>query len=110
MRWRIPDDVNVVMGHTRLTTQGNAKHNYNNHPFYGSATNFFIDIQAALFEILYQLLLSAISCKLRPGHVNRNSFGITEAVQEEDRSAGEPWRIYGDKRWPAQAVQRSEAE
>lgn len=41
MRWHIPDDATVIMGHTRLTTQGNAKHNYNNHPFYGSADKLF---------------------------------------------------------------------
>ena len=33
MRFRIPNGVNVVMGHTRMTTQGNAKLNYNNHPW-----------------------------------------------------------------------------
>ncbi len=32
---RIPNGVNIVMGHTRMTTQGNAKENYNNHPFTG---------------------------------------------------------------------------
>lgn len=32
---KIPYDVNVVMGHTRMTTQGNEKQNYNNHPFRG---------------------------------------------------------------------------
>ncbi len=32
---RIPNGVNIVMGHTRMTTQGNAKYNYNNHPFHG---------------------------------------------------------------------------
>lgn len=32
---KIPKDVQVVMGHTRLTTQGNEKFNYNNHPFHG---------------------------------------------------------------------------
>lgn len=32
---KIPHDVHVVMGHTRLTTQGNEKYNYNNHPFLG---------------------------------------------------------------------------
>ncbi len=32
---RIPNGVNIVMGHTRMTTQGNAKDNYNNHPFLG---------------------------------------------------------------------------
>ncbi len=32
---RVPNGVNIVMGHTRMTTQGNAKENYNNHPFPG---------------------------------------------------------------------------
>lgn len=34
---QIPDDAAVVMGHTRLTTQGSEKKNYNNHPFLASA-------------------------------------------------------------------------
>ena len=42
MRFNIPADVSVVMGHTRLTTQGTEKNNYNNHPFFGKvpATSF----------------------------------------------------------------------
>ena len=32
---RIPAEAHVVMGHTRMTTQGSAKKNYNNHPFSG---------------------------------------------------------------------------
>ena len=35
MRFNIPQNVHVVMGHTRMTTQGPAKKNYNNHPFPG---------------------------------------------------------------------------
>lgn len=35
---RVPDGVTTVMGHTRMTTQGSEKLNYNNHPFYGSIT------------------------------------------------------------------------
>ncbi len=38
-RQKIPAGVNVVMGHTRLTTKGNAKRNDNNHPFYGCCEN-----------------------------------------------------------------------
>lgn len=37
--FRIPKDTQVVMGHTRLTTQGNEKFNYNNHPFIGQCKN-----------------------------------------------------------------------
>jgi len=39
MRYRIPSDIRIIMGHTRMTTQGNAKHNQNNHPFPGRAGN-----------------------------------------------------------------------
>lgn len=36
---RIPNGVSVVMGHTRLATQGSEKQNYNNHPFSGCCHN-----------------------------------------------------------------------
>ena len=39
MKYRIPASVRIIMGHTRLTTQGNASHNQNNHPFPGKAGN-----------------------------------------------------------------------
>ena len=35
MNLHIPHGVNVVMGHTRMTTQGSEKRNQNNHPFSG---------------------------------------------------------------------------
>ncbi len=35
MRFYFPDNTTVLTGHTRMTTQGNAKYNYNNHPFAG---------------------------------------------------------------------------
>lgn len=37
----VPGGVNVVMGHTRFTTQGSEKQNYNNHPFAGCAGTDF---------------------------------------------------------------------
>lgn len=33
LRFKVPNDAYAVMGHTRLTTQGNERFNYNNHPF-----------------------------------------------------------------------------
>ena len=39
MHFRIPKGVHCVMGHTRMTTQGNEKYNFNNHPFIGKADN-----------------------------------------------------------------------
>lgn len=35
IRFCVPSDTTIVMGHTRMTTQGAAKFNYNNHPFMG---------------------------------------------------------------------------
>ena len=35
MRFRVPKDARTVMGHTRFATQGNARKNFNNHPFAG---------------------------------------------------------------------------
>ncbi len=37
--FRHPDNVRAIMGHTRHTTQGNEKHNFNNHPFPGTCRN-----------------------------------------------------------------------
>lgn len=34
-----PKDTTAVIGHTRFTTQGSEKHNYNNHPFEGTTSN-----------------------------------------------------------------------
>lgn len=41
LRFNVPDCTVAVMGHTRLTTQGNQKFNYNNHPFPGHADKEF---------------------------------------------------------------------
>ena len=37
LHFTIPEKTAAVMGHTRMTTQGDEKHNYNNHPFPGNA-------------------------------------------------------------------------
>lgn len=39
LRFRIPDGAAAVMGHTRMTTQGSAANNRNNHPFLGRIGN-----------------------------------------------------------------------
>lgn len=36
IHFRIPEDAQVIMGHTRMTTKGSAGKNYNNYPFLGS--------------------------------------------------------------------------
>ena len=41
VKFNIPNGTKVVMGHTRLATQGDKENNYNNHPFYGNADKAF---------------------------------------------------------------------
>jgi len=39
MMWKLKSDTSVIMGHTRMTTQGSEKFNRNNHPFRGNTEN-----------------------------------------------------------------------
>ena len=39
MRFHVPGTASVIMGHTRMTTQGSARKPYNNHPFPGTVKN-----------------------------------------------------------------------
>ncbi|MGN0612843.1 MAG: glucosamine 6-phosphate synthetase [Porcipelethomonas sp.] len=41
VKFIFPEGTNALMGHTRLTTQGNQKYNFNNHPFYGKSDKEF---------------------------------------------------------------------
>lgn len=50
LRFNAPNNTRAVMGHTRMTTQGNEKFNYNNHPFYGHAD---VDFAFAHNGVLY---------------------------------------------------------
>ncbi len=52
MRWRIGPEAQYLMGHTRMTTQGPASRNYNNHPFLGTAggTPFALAHNGVLFN------------------------------------------------------------
>ena len=52
IRFNAPNGTRAVMGHTRMTTQGNEKFNYNNHPFYGHAdVNFAFAHNGVLYTI-----------------------------------------------------------
>lgn len=51
IRFNAPNGTRAIMGHTRMTTQGNEKFNYNNHPFYGHAdVNFAFAHNGVLYN------------------------------------------------------------
>ncbi|MGN0594987.1 MAG: glucosamine--fructose-6-phosphate aminotransferase [Hominimerdicola sp.] len=39
MNFFVPAQIKILSGHTRMTTQGNPKYNYNNHPFKGKTSD-----------------------------------------------------------------------
>ena len=70
MWYRVPLDATVVMGHTRMTTQGSEKHNENNHPFHGYAGGNHFDHWSAR-----RWLRQALDyCHLRYCHVELRGF------------------------------------
>ena len=52
LRFTLPGDARVIMGYTRMATQGDALHNRNNHPFSGKAgkTRFALAHNGVLYN------------------------------------------------------------
>ena len=51
LHFKLPKGTSAVMGHTRFTTQGSEKQNYNNHPFRGNAgTDFALAHNGVLYN------------------------------------------------------------
>lgn len=51
LRFRLPEGTTAVMGHTRMTTQGSERKNYNNHPFLGHVgTDFALAHNGVLYN------------------------------------------------------------
>lgn len=78
--FRIPKDTQVVMGHTRLTTQGNEKFNYNNHPFFG-------ECQQGIFSVSHNGVLHneeqlKHTERLPPTHIQTDSYVIVQLLEK----------------------------
>lgn len=96
MRFKLPDDALCVMGHTRMTTQGDEKHNYNNHPFEGTAG---IPFALAHNGVLYNDLTLRKDKKLPRTRIETDSYVAVQLLAQQDdlsfrsiRSAVEPLR------------------
>lgn len=96
MRFKLPDDALCVMGHTRMTTQGDEKHNYNNHPFEGTAG---IPFALAHNGVLYNDLTLRKDKKLPRTRIETDSYVAVQLLAQQGelsfrsiRSAVEPLR------------------
>lgn len=80
MRFQVPHTADVIMGHTRMTTQGNERKNHNNHPFPG----YVKDRQFALAHngVLYNDLQLREEYKLPATKIETDSYIATQLIED----------------------------
>ena len=81
MHYRIPDGVHYVMGHTRMTTQGNERFNYNNHPFLGRADN--MDFALAHNGVIYNDEILKIREHLPETKIETDSYVAVQLIEKK---------------------------
>ena len=82
MWYRIPNDVKVVMGHTRMTTQGSEKFNFNNHPFFGHVDK--LDFALAHNGVLHNDNELRISERLPKTNIQTDSYVAVQLIEKEN--------------------------
>lgn len=82
MRFRVPNGISVIMGHTRLTTQGNAKNNENNHPFPGNTPAGAFAL--AHNGVLYNDYWLRHSLKLPKTEIETDSYVAVQLIEKTE--------------------------
>ncbi|NBH80090.1 hypothetical protein D3Z52_18395 [Clostridiaceae bacterium] len=77
MHFHVPNGVRVIMGHTRMTTQGSARRNCNNHPW---ATR---DFALAHNGILQNDIFLRESEPLPPTHIETDSYVAVQLLEQQ---------------------------
>lgn len=81
LRFSIPNDAYVVMGHTRMTTQGNAKHNFNNHPFTGRVNG--VSFALAHNGVLFNEYALRRQFKLPSTRIQTDSYAAVQILEQQ---------------------------
>lgn len=82
MHLSLPRDANVIMGHTRMTTQGNQQFNYNNHPFSGYAG---ITFALAHNGVIYNDNLIQSQHKFHNTNIETDSYVAVQLIEEQKK-------------------------
>ncbi len=82
IRYQTPDFTKVIMGHTRMATQGNRKRNYNNHPFAGQAGNTLFAF--AHNGIIYNDVRIRKDKKLPDTKIQTDSYIAVQLLEQEN--------------------------
>ena len=80
MKWRISPDARYLMGHTRMTTQGSEKKNYNNHPFLGKAGQ--MPFALAHNGVLFNDFELKKARKLPKPHIETDSYVAVQLLEQ----------------------------
>lgn len=81
MRYRLPENADIIMGHTRMTTQGSETFNYNNHPFFGTANG--VNFALAHNGVLHNDTLLRKSEKLPETHIRTDSYVAVQLIEKK---------------------------
>lgn len=81
LRFRIPNDALVIMGHTRMTTQGSEEKNYNNHPFLGQAGGLRFSL--AHNGVLHNDRMLRRSLKLPHTKIETDSYVAVQLIERK---------------------------
>lgn len=82
IHFNAPDGTTAIMGHTRLTTQGNQKFNQNNHPFYGHADKEF---SFAHNGVLYNDVELRKENHLPDTHIETDSYVAVQLIEQQGK-------------------------
>ena len=80
--YRIPEDAQIVMGHTRMTTQGSEKLNYNNHPFFGHVDK--LNFALAHNGVLHNDSRLRTTENLPHTHIQTDSYVAVQLIEKEN--------------------------
>ena len=82
IKFNIPENTVAVMGHTRLTTQGNQKFKQNNHPFPGHADKEFA---FAHNGVLYNDVELRKEKNLPDTHIETDSYVAVQLIEQQKK-------------------------
>ncbi|WP_298483808.1 class II glutamine amidotransferase [uncultured Ruminococcus sp.] len=82
VHFNAPDSTRAIMGHTRMTTQGNGKFNQNNHPFPGHADKEFA---FAHNGVLYNDKMLRKEKNLPDTHIETDSYVAVQLIEQQGK-------------------------
>ena len=82
IHYKIPTEASVIMGHTRMTTQGSERFNFNNHPFFGSVDK--MKFALAHNGVLHNDFVLQKDEKLPQTTIQTDSYVAVQLIEKEN--------------------------